>query len=89
MTLKKDRYAYRVIWSEEDNEYVGLCEAFPSLSWLDGTPEAALLGIRGIVAEVVADMRKTGEKFPEPSAIKPPENPGFPTLQWAGQVAVK
>jgi len=57
MTLKKDRYAYRVIWSEEDNEYVWLCEAFPSLSWLDETPEAALLGIREIVAEVVADLQ--------------------------------
>ena len=89
MTLKKDRYAYRVIWSEEDDEYVGLCEVFPSLSWLDGTHEAALLGIREIVAEVVADMRETGEKIPEPSAIKPPENPVFPTLQWVGQTAVK
>jgi hypothetical protein len=25
MTLKNDRYTYRVTWSEDDNEYVGLC----------------------------------------------------------------
>jgi predicted RNase H-like HicB family nuclease len=39
MPLKNDRYAYRVIWSEDDQEYVGLCVEFPSLSWLGKTPE--------------------------------------------------
>lgn len=58
MTLKDDRYTYRVTWSEEDNEYVGLCAEFPSLSWLARTPEAALKGIRGVVAEVVGEMSK-------------------------------
>ena len=33
--LKNDRYTYRITWSEEDQEYVGLCVEFPSLSWLD------------------------------------------------------
>ena len=28
MTLKNDRYAYRVIWSNSDQEYVGLCKEF-------------------------------------------------------------
>ncbi len=69
MKLKKDRYAYRVIWSTEDNEYVGLCEEFPSLSWLAETPEAAFSGIREIVSEIITDMRKTGEKIPEPLAL--------------------
>ena len=32
--LKDDRYTYRVTWSEEDKEYVGLCAEFHSLSWL-------------------------------------------------------
>ncbi|PJA42533.1 MAG: toxin-antitoxin system HicB family antitoxin, partial [Lysobacterales bacterium CG_4_9_14_3_um_filter_62_6] len=27
-------YTYRVIWSDEDVEFVGLCAEFPSLSWL-------------------------------------------------------
>ncbi len=44
--LKNDRYTYRITWSEEDQEYVGLCVEFPSLSWLDKKPEAALAGIR-------------------------------------------
>jgi hypothetical protein len=48
MSLKNDRYTYRVTWSEDDNEYVGLCAEFPSLSWLAKTPEAALKGIRKV-----------------------------------------
>ena len=29
MALKDDRYTYRVTWSEDDQEYVGLCAEFP------------------------------------------------------------
>ena len=68
MALKNDRYTYRVTWSEDDNEYVGLCAEFPSLSWLASTPETALKGIRKLVAEVVADMKETGEEAPNPIA---------------------
>ena len=70
MALKNDRYTYRVTWSEEDDEYVGLCAEFPSLSWLASTPEAALRGIRQVVAEVVADLEANGEVVPEPIATK-------------------
>lgn len=61
-----DQFTYRVTWSDEDNQCVGLCAEFPSLSWLDTTPEKALRGIRKVVAEVVADMRAHGEPVPEP-----------------------
>jgi predicted RNase H-like HicB family nuclease len=53
-----DRYTYRVTWSEEDSEYVGLCAEFPSLSWLEATPEAALTGIRSLVGKSVADLKR-------------------------------
>ena len=56
MSLKNDRYTYRVTWSEDDSEYVGLCAEFPSLSWLSKTSDAALKGIRKVVAEIVDDM---------------------------------
>ncbi|MFO8153457.1 type II toxin-antitoxin system HicB family antitoxin [Thioalkalivibrio sp.] len=62
--MKTDHYTYRVTWSPEDGEHVGLCAEFPSLSWLADTPEAALAGIRTLVAEVVADMSKAGETPP-------------------------
>jgi len=54
------------MWSEVDKEYVGLCLEFPSLSWLSGSPEAALKGIRGVVEDVIQDMKKVGDPLPEP-----------------------
>lgn len=68
--LENDRYTYRVTWSAEDEEYVGLCAEFPSLSWLDVSIEEALSGIRQLVAEVVADMQANGEEVPEPLATR-------------------
>ena len=70
MRLKDDHYTYRVTWSEEDSEYVGLCAEFPSLSWLASSPETALRGMRRVVAHVVADMKKRGEAVPEPVASR-------------------
>ena len=70
MKLKNDHYTYRVTWSEEDSEYVGLCAEFPSLSWLARSPETALRGIRRVVADVVADMKKQGEAVPEAVASR-------------------
>jgi predicted HicB family RNase H-like nuclease len=65
-----DKYTYRVTWSEEDNQYVGLCAEFPSLSWLSNTQEAALTGIRDIVTDVIKDMEATGESIPQPLATR-------------------
>ena len=70
MATKNDKYTYRVTWSEDDTEYVGLCAEFPSLSWLADTQEKALKGIRNLVADVLLDMSKTNEPFPEPIASK-------------------
>lgn len=73
------QYAYRVIWSEEDKEYVGLCAEFPSLSWLDASPTAALEGVIALVQEVLADMAASGEPIPEPLA----------TAKYSGRIAVR
>ncbi len=70
MATKNDKYTYRVTWSEDDNEYVGLCAEFPSLSWLADTQEKALRGIRNLVGDVLMDMGKTDEPIPEPIASK-------------------
>jgi predicted HicB family RNase H-like nuclease len=64
--IKNDRYTYRVTWSEEDKEYVGLCAEFPSLSWLASSHEGALRGIRAVAGDAVRDMRARGETIPEP-----------------------
>ena len=61
-----DHYTYRVIWSEEDSQCVGLCAEFPSLSWLAPSPEEALHGIHKTVDDIVKDMKANGERMPEP-----------------------
>ena len=61
-----NHYTYRVIWSDEDEQYVGLCAEFPSLSWLASSPEEALRGILRVAAKVVKDMKVNDEPVPEP-----------------------
>jgi len=65
-----DRYTYRVTWSEEDREHVGLCAEFAGLSWLEKTPEGALAGIRKLVKACVADMGTNNEPVPEPISAR-------------------
>ena len=65
-----DKYTYRVTWSKEDNEYIGLCAEFPGLSWLARTQEAASAGIRDVVKQVIQDMQSSGEPIPQPLATR-------------------
>ncbi|WP_413154916.1 type II toxin-antitoxin system HicB family antitoxin [Bartonella sp. cb54] len=64
--MNNNHYTYRVLWSQEDEEYVGLCAEFPSLSWLSNQAENALKGIMNLVSEVVEDMQRNGEDVPIP-----------------------
>ena len=61
-----EKYTYRVIWSEEDQEFVGLCTEFPSLSWLEEEQDAALHGI----VRLVSDMEANKEPIPEPLSLR-------------------
>jgi predicted HicB family RNase H-like nuclease len=70
MAKSIDRYTYRVTWSEEDEEYVGLCAEFPSLSWLQSDPEQALAGIRKVVKAAVSDLAKNKEPVPKPISAR-------------------
>ena len=66
----RDHYTYRVTWSVEDDEYIGICVEFPSLSWLASSPDEAFSGIRQLVSECLEDMRSTGETPPETDCRK-------------------
>jgi predicted HicB family RNase H-like nuclease len=68
--VNHEHYTYRVTWSDEDNEFVGLCAEFPSLSHLAGTHGAALDGIVELVRDVVIDMATNNEPIPDPIADK-------------------
>ena len=70
MISETDKYTYRVTWSEEDGEFVGLCTEFPKLSWLAMGPEEALKGIRLVVKDCIEDMVKNGEDVPKPIATR-------------------
>lgn len=70
MKINQDHYTYKVTWSEEDQEYIGLCLEFPSLSWLASSPELALKKIRELVSEIVLGMVSNDEDIPVPFAAK-------------------
>lgn len=61
-------YAYSVVWSTEDDEFVATVAEFPSLSWLHPEQGKALRGLVDLVAGVVADLEANGEPVPEPIA---------------------
>jgi len=63
-----DHYTYRITWSADDKEFVGLIAELPSLSWLATSQIDALTGIRELVTTVVAEMEHAGEPVPEPFA---------------------
>ena len=65
-----NHYTYRVTWSPEDNEHIGLCTEFPSLSWLASTTADALRGIQQMVGDIVIDMQANEEPVPIPLAEK-------------------
>jgi predicted HicB family RNase H-like nuclease len=72
-------YTYRVLWSAEDGEYIGLCAELPGLSWLAASQDAALKGIVKVAAAALADMAGEGEPMPEP----------FGTRHYSGKFMVR
>lgn len=68
MKVNHEHYTYRITWSEEDGEFVGLCAELPGLSYLDASRVAALEGIYELVGDVLQDMEASGESIPEPIA---------------------
>ena len=71
MSKEIDKYTYRVTWSDEDQEYVGLCAEFSNLIWLEKSPEKSLQGIRKLVKGTVLDLKKNKEPVPEPISTRP------------------
>lgn len=64
--MDANKYSYRIIWSGEDNEFVGLCAEFPGLSWLAKDQAEALREIVALVNDCMADMEQSGEETAEP-----------------------
>ncbi len=63
------RYSFSVRMGEF-GEPIGVCKEFPSLSWIDGSREDALRGIKRLVRRSLEDMQRSGETPPSPSPSK-------------------
>ena len=57
------------MWSDEENQHMGTCAEFPSLSFFAESPAYALAGITAAVKEVVQDMKTENETVPAPLSL--------------------
>ena len=64
-----DQFTYRAIWSEDDQEWVGLCDGFDTaMNWMSPDRQAALDGIRAIVGEFLDLLDERGLPHPSPTS---------------------
>jgi hypothetical protein len=47
---------FHIYWSADDQEWVGTCDAYPSLSWMEPTPCGALAGIMKLQRQTALDL---------------------------------
>lgn len=60
-------YQYRISREPVNGQYVGTCDQFDFICWIDSTPDAALSGIRRLIADEVQQMLDAGEQPPAPA----------------------
>jgi predicted HicB family RNase H-like nuclease len=66
LAYKPEDYAYTVMWSQEDQVYIGRVAEFESLAAHGDTPIAALQEITDVVRYVLEDLEESGEDIPPP-----------------------
>jgi hypothetical protein len=64
-----DKYTYRVLWSDDDQAYVGRCSEFPALGIAAKTHDEALKGIISKVENTLATMRQAKMDPPIPLSV--------------------
>jgi predicted HicB family RNase H-like nuclease len=63
---KPEEYAYSILWSEEDQIYLGRVAEFPSLGAHGASQLDALMEITKVVGFVLEDLAESGEEIPPP-----------------------
>ena len=63
---KAEEYLFSVVWSDDDEAFIGRTIEFPSLAAHGKTQEDALREISDVVGFVIEDLRESGEFIPEP-----------------------
>jgi len=53
--MEFNRCNFRVVWSDYDKEYIGICDEFPSASWISKTAEGAMVGIRDVISDIIGE----------------------------------
>jgi len=71
LPYKPEDYAYSVMWSEDDDAYVGRVAEFTSLAAHGASPAAALREITDVVGCVLEDVVESGEPVPPPGSKRP------------------
>jgi len=71
LPCKPEDYAYTVMWSEEDQAYIGRVAEFASLAAHGASPEVALKEITEVVRFVLDDLAESGEEIPPPLSKRP------------------
>lgn len=64
--FRAEEYSYRVQYSPEDQNFIGLVDEFSGLSAFAETQEKALREIRTVVAEGLKLLAEKGQALPEP-----------------------
>ncbi|MGB0562954.1 MAG: hypothetical protein ACPGVO_14300 [Spirulinaceae cyanobacterium] len=67
--IDSELYSYRVFWSEEDQEFIGLCEEFSLLSHLDESSDLAFAGIKALVKDVIEYREQQNQYIPQPGVV--------------------
>lgn len=64
-------YIYSVVWSADDEAFIGRVLEFPSLAAHGSTQAKALSEIRAVVQHAFEDLQDSGEPVPEPLHKRP------------------
>jgi len=54
---------YDVKWSEEDQAFVATVKEFPSMSWIEESPDKALAKLRDLVRATLKEMQEDENSF--------------------------
>lgn len=68
--IESELLSYQVFWSEEDQEFVGLCAEFPLLSHLAESSDLAFAGIKVLVKDIVEYREQHDQYVPQPKSVQ-------------------
>lgn len=68
--MQRTTYSFRVLWSDEDQEFVALCPEFPGLSGVADSPEQALAELQTALQLALEHHAEHDIPLPEPATLR-------------------